>query len=48
VTRQRDRDDLDRLRRDALDPQRDVAEGEAELALSIARSLLTKVAPSTT
>jgi hypothetical protein len=48
VTRQRDRDDLDRLRRDALDPQRDVADGEAELALSIARSLLTKVAPSTT
>ena len=47
VIRRHGRDDLDRLRQNALDPERDVAEDEAEQALTIARSLLTTVAVST-
>jgi predicted MFS family arabinose efflux permease len=47
VTRQHGRDDLDRLRRNALDPECIVDESDAELALAIARSLLTTVAAST-
>jgi hypothetical protein len=41
------RGDLDELRRIALDPAAVLTEGEAELALALARSLLTRVAVTT-
>jgi MFS family permease len=48
VTRQQGRDDLDQLRRSALDPTSSVGADDVERALTIARSLLTTVAVSTT
>jgi MFS family permease len=48
VTGQQGRDDLDRLRRTALDPASSVDSDDATHALDIARSLLTSVAASTT
>lgn len=47
TSRQQARDDLDRLRRGALDPQNPVDTEQVERALEIARTLLTTVATST-
>jgi hypothetical protein len=46
-TRQEGRDDLDTLRRRALDFEHELTEGEADLALALARSMLTTVAATT-